>query len=303
MNPYRHILCPVDFSDASRAALHWASRFSKEVAARLSVLHVLDTALLNVGNLVAAPDILAELRRRAEEAFASLKREPELAGAGFRIAEGSPADAIVEASNKEGVELLVMGTHGVSGFQKFFLGSVTERVLHRARVPLLTISPAVEERRTLNHGNHEESRGPKKILMAIDLGPESQSVVRHGVWLAEHYRARLIALHVVSHPYVVVNEVSFEPLTGMELQRLTEPIVAERRKQVEALLPETSGVAVDILLTVGSPFESLRGVLNERSADLVVMGAGGHGEAGIRWMGSTCHKMVRSAPCPVLIVR
>src|SRR5262245_20037633 len=171
MTPYRHILCPVDFSDASHVALRWAGRFSKEIGARLSVLHVIDTALLSVGNLVATPAIFDELRRRGDEAFAPLKREPDLRGATLRISEGAPSNVIVEASNQDGVDLLVMGTHGLSGFQKFFLGSVTERVLHRAPVPLLTLSPAVEGRRTLG------SRGPKEILMAIDFGPESQSVV------------------------------------------------------------------------------------------------------------------------------
>jgi Universal stress protein family len=46
MKPYRHLLCPVDFSESSRQALEWSSRFSREVGARLTVLHVVDTELL-----------------------------------------------------------------------------------------------------------------------------------------------------------------------------------------------------------------------------------------------------------------
>jgi nucleotide-binding universal stress UspA family protein len=296
MTPYKHVLCPVDLSESSRRALEWSSRFSKAVGARLTVLHVVDTGLLSLGNLVAVPDAFDELRRRAEEALLELRRNFDLTHAAVEIAEGAPEDVVVRAANRGDVDLLVMGTHGFSGFQKFLLGSVTEKVLHRARVPLLSISPNVEER-------HAGLPDPRAILMAIDFGPESQAVVRHGTWLAEHFRAKLIALHVVRVPYVVLNESSFEPLTRMEVERLTESLVSKRREDLEALLPESAGAERQAVVRVGSPFESLRAVVEERSVDMVILGAGGHGEAGIRWVGSTCHKMARLAPCPVMVVR
>ena len=296
MTPYKHLLCPVDFSDSSRRAVEWSSKFSKAVGARLTVLHVVDTGLLSLGNLVAVPNAFDELRRRAEEAVLELKRYVDLGHAAVEIAEGIPEDVVVSAANRGGVDLLVMGTHGLSGFQKFFLGSVTEKVLHRAQVPLLSLSPSAEKRPA-------GVADPRAILMAIDFGPESQAVVRHGIWLAEHFRAKLIALHVVRVPYVVLNESSFEPLTRMEVERLTESLVSKRREDLEALLPASAGPERQAMVRVGAPFESLRDVIEERSVDMVILGAGGHGEAGIRWLGSTCHKMVRLAPCPVMVVR
>ena len=295
MTPYKHLLCPVDFSEASRRALEWSSRFSKAVSARLTVLHVVDTRLLSLGNLVAVPDVFDELRLRAEEAVVELKRNVDLTDAALEIAEGVPEDVVVRTANRGDVDLLVMGTHGLSGFQKLLLGSVTEKVLHRVQVPLLSIAPSVE---TGPPGIPD----PRTILMAIDFGPESQSVVRHGTWLAEHFRAKLIALSAVRVPYVVLNESSFEPLTRMEVERLTESLVSKRRSDLEALLPESAS-AERAVVRVGAPFEVLRDVVQERSADMVILGAGGHGDAGIRWLGSTCHKMVRLAPCPVMVVR
>jgi len=295
MTPYKHLLCPVDFSESSRRALEWSSRFSKAVGAKLTVLHVVDTDLLSIGNLVAVPNAFDELRLRAEEAVAELEREVDLTHATVEIVDGVPEDVLVSAANRRNVDLLVMGTHGLSGFQKFLLGSVTEKVLHRAQVPLLSISPRVEET--------TGGRDPRTVLMAIDFGPESQGVLRHGTWLAEHFRAKLIALHVVRVPYVVLNESSFEPVTRLEVERLTESLVARRREDLEALLPESAGSEREAVLRVGAPFESLRDIVEERSVDLLIMGAGGHGDAGIRWLGSTCHKMVRLAPCPVMVVR
>ncbi|HEX9726498.1 MAG TPA: universal stress protein [Vicinamibacteria bacterium] len=296
MKPYRHLLCPVDFSESSRRALEWSSRFSKEVGARLTVLHVVDTELLSIGNLVAVPDAFGELRRRAEEALTALKREIDLGHADVEIVGGVPEDVLVTAANQRDVDLLVMGTHGLSGFQRFLLGSVTEKVLHRALVPLLALSPWVEPQQTMGF------RAPRTIVMAIDFGPESQSVLRHGIWLAEHFRAKLVALHVVSVPYVVLNESSFEPVAQLQLERITESLIAERRKDLEGMLPESTGGEKEVVLTVGSPFESLRNVVEDRSGDMVILGAGGHGNAGIRWLGSTCHKVVRWASCPVMVV-
>jgi nucleotide-binding universal stress UspA family protein len=128
-------------------------------------------------------------------------------------------------------------------------------------------------------------------------------VLQHGLALAEHYHAKAIALHAIGRPYVVLNEASFEPLGQMEVDRLIEALTATRRKDLLAMLPESEGSPVEAIVTVGSAFESLRRIVAERAVELVVMGAGEHGEAGIRWLGSTCHKMVRWAPCPVLVVR
>jgi nucleotide-binding universal stress UspA family protein len=296
MTPYRHLLCPVDFSESSRRALEWSARFSKSVGAALSVLHVVDTELLSIGNLVAVPNAFDELRKRAEEAVAELKRTVDLNHATVEIVPGIPEDVLVDTANRGSVDLVVMGTHGLSGFQKFLLGSVTEKVLHRVKVPLLAISPNVE-------GARAELREPRTILMAIDFGPETQAVVRHGTWLAEHYRAKLIAFHVVRVPYVVLNESSFEPVTRMEVEKLTDSLVSKRREDLEALLPSSTGEKEGVVKVGGLPFDSLRDFVSERSVDLLILGAGGHGDAGIRWLGSTCHKMVRLAPCPVLVVR
>lgn len=297
MTPYRRLLCPVDFSTVSRMALDWSVRFAEDVDGKLILLHVMDTALVSFGNLVAVPDVLPELRGRAEEQLARWKQEMDLSRVQVEMLEGAPDAAIVAAAARHDIDLVVMGTHGLSGFQKLFLGSVTEKVLHRLHIPLLTLSPRMgEEARTT-------FAPPKTIVMGLEFGEEAQSVIRHGVWLAEHYQATLVAVHAVPVPYVVLNERTLERLGPGELARIQENLTADSRKAISELLPKSMSTEAQIVVRVGTPFETLRALMRERSADLVVMGAGGHGEAGIRWLGSTCHKMVRSASRPVLIVR
>jgi nucleotide-binding universal stress UspA family protein len=291
MTPYRHVLCPVDFSACSLKALSWSTRFSKEAGARLTVLHVVDTQMLSIGNLVAVPADFDQARQKAGEAVARLKRRPDLAQASVEIAEGVPANIITNAASHGDVDLLVMGTHGLSGLEKSFVGSVTENVLHRVRVPFLALSPRAPE-------PPEEDRSPGTFLMAIDFGPETRSVVRYGIWLAEHFRARILAVHAVYLPVV-----NLELMSPSEVERLIASVVSKRRKELDAVLAETSRSPRETMVRLGAPYDTLRDVVEERSVDLLILGAGGHGDAPFRWVGSTCHRMLRLAPCPVLVVR
>ncbi len=294
MTPYRHLLCPVDFSEMSRRALEWSLGLREEFSSELTILHVVDTELLAVGNLVAIPDAASELARRAREQFKAWSEELDVSKAQFTILEGAPAETILKATEDMDVGLLVMGTHGLTGFQRLLIGSVTEKVLHRVQVPLLTFSPRVST---------QPGFVPKTILMAVDFGPESEHLVRHGVWLKEHFGAKLLVVYVVPVPYVVLNDRTLEQLTPSQVEKLQGSLGEEYREELQKLLPESAGADVEILTPVGAPFQTLAALVEARNVDLVVMGAGGHGESELRWLGSTCHKIVRSGPAPVLIVR
>lgn len=289
--PYKSILCPVDFSETSRVAVGWSRQLATDLEGELTVLHALDTALLNVGNLVAVPQGGAELRSQAERKMAEWVDELDLSASRVLIEEGVPADVIVKATEDHDVDLLVMGTHGLSGLQKLLLGSVMEKVLHRVQVPLLSFSPRLPE----------APHAPKNILLAIDFGPETKSVVRHGVWLAEHFGAKLFGAHAVPVPYIVLNDRSMERLTPEQLERLKDTLTAERREELSELFPASS-TPVEVVSTVGSAYRAMLEAVEQHDIDLIVMGRGGHGKRNLGWVGSTCHKMVRSVPCPVLIV-
>ena len=129
MTPYRRLLCPTDFSDLSVATIRWSLELAKELEAELTVLHVVDTTLMKVGNLVAVPNVTHELRSAAEVNVENLRSQADLSHARFVIEEGPPVDTIFQATESDDYDLLVMGTHGHSGFSRLMLGSVTEKVL------------------------------------------------------------------------------------------------------------------------------------------------------------------------------
>ena len=140
------ILCPVDFSEPSRRALAHAVTLARWYRARLTVLHAYHVMPLApmAPEMSPALALPAEVR---EQLRGELERFAEPAGADavpveFAVVEGSAAREILRRAQDDPTDLIVIGTHGRSGFERFMLGSVTEKILHRASCAVLTI-PAV----------------------------------------------------------------------------------------------------------------------------------------------------------------
>jgi universal stress protein A len=145
--PITRILVPVDFSSHSDRAFRYALRLASRFGASVELIHVVDNPIASgtwtaegvyVPNLL---EILDSLLREAERQLAALKFAA--AGEGVSIdtfvLTGQPAHTIVEHAQTGGFDLVVMGTHGRTGFSHLFVGSVAERVVRRAPCPVLTV--------------------------------------------------------------------------------------------------------------------------------------------------------------------
>jgi nucleotide-binding universal stress UspA family protein len=148
-NMLRKILVPIDFSEASEAALASACELAKTSDAELIVLHVEELAVLPMGEIpYVAPRVYEELeaavRRRLET------RVAQLSAAGLRVRGrfqvGMASQAIADVTRGEQPELIVIGTHGRRGFSRWILGSVAERVVRSSTVPVLTVRSTREPR-------------------------------------------------------------------------------------------------------------------------------------------------------------
>jgi nucleotide-binding universal stress UspA family protein len=134
-------LVPVDFSKGSEAALDSAIRIAKEHGGKLLLLHVISTAYtfpLEAG----FPDIFETLEKNARESMSELIRRKRLKPRQCRsmlIAGVNPADVIAAVAKKSRAAMIVMGSHGKTGFQRFMLGSVAERTLRYAHCPVLIV--------------------------------------------------------------------------------------------------------------------------------------------------------------------
>lgn len=138
----RRILCPLDFSESSEHALLYAREFARAHDAELLLLHVVELPVTYLAADVALPaDSLERERQRGREnleAVAETARQdwPRVRS---RFEEGSPHPWIVIVARDEGIDLIVMGTHGRTGLAHVLMGSVAEKVVRMAPCPVLTV--------------------------------------------------------------------------------------------------------------------------------------------------------------------
>lgn len=147
MEQIYRILCPIDFSDASQQSLGVAMEWAQRAKAELVVLHVIPPYLPQAIDLAlpVPPDLPAEVERRAEaeshlQSFVD-RNVPREIPVRPEIGLGSAANEIVEFARQEEIDLVVMSTHGYSGWRHLLMGSVAEAVVRSAPCPVLTVGP------------------------------------------------------------------------------------------------------------------------------------------------------------------
>ena len=141
----RRVLCPSDFSPASRPALNRAIEVARANRAELLLVHVMAPFTALVGEGYVPPATFEQIeesgRADAQKRLAALVARAKKAGVRARgiLLEGTAFQEIPRAAKRQRADLIVMGTHGRTGFARLFLGSVAERVVATAPCPVLTV--------------------------------------------------------------------------------------------------------------------------------------------------------------------
>jgi len=135
----RRILVPVDFSKPSLDAVSYALGVARQAGAQIVLLHVVEP--LHAGMLMDTTDLQREIRRAAHERLNKLvaATREALPGVTGKLRPGSAVAEIISFARRAGAELIVMGTHGRTGWRRGFIGSVAERVVRHAPCPVLVI--------------------------------------------------------------------------------------------------------------------------------------------------------------------
>ena len=142
MREIKRILCPVDFSDASAHAIDQAIALAGWCKARITALHVHAPATVALAGLPVLEGLDADLSRVRDETAARFRAATDAGiGVDVLVDVGEPAGRILDRADALSADVIVMGTHGASGFQHLVLGSVTEKVLRKARCAVLTVPP------------------------------------------------------------------------------------------------------------------------------------------------------------------
>jgi len=137
------ILVPTDFSLPSEGALAYAKTLAERFGASIHLLHVLEDPYSTSAYATEVygylpPGLKESWQKNAEERLAKLVPAAGI-GNTATVIFGAPAKAIVEHADNNGIDLIVMGTHGRSGVAHLLLGSVAERLIRTARCPVLTV--------------------------------------------------------------------------------------------------------------------------------------------------------------------
>lgn len=142
----KKVLVATDFEPASESALRYGRVLARSFGAELHVLHVVEHLLAHAVDVYSyaadAPGVQQDLERTARERAEALLDDDdrrELRAVAVTKTSNGPADAILDYARENGIDLIVMGSHGRSGVAHFFMGSVAERVVRNALCPVLTV--------------------------------------------------------------------------------------------------------------------------------------------------------------------
>jgi nucleotide-binding universal stress UspA family protein len=284
----QRILVPVDFSGPSEVALRCATAFAARLGGKIALVHVIESGRL-VGELSESDTGMTEIPRRVEEQLCSLasrSSEPALFD-NVEVRTGRPSQQICQAANEFGSDLIVISTHSYTRLDYVLLGGTAERVICHAPCPVLVV-------------RNQDGRAsePKKILVPVDFSPASLDGLRYALGLARPFGARLTAVHIVE---------LLGPMARLEVdanahERKLRKGIQLRLEELPLEVDEPAG-AFDTLFREGTSYHEIVAMAQRGDFDLIVMASLGRSGLVDMLLGSTAERVVRHAPCPVLVVR
>jgi nucleotide-binding universal stress UspA family protein len=266
---YDTILIPTDGSDAATTAARYGLTLAERFDATVHVLSVVDPdrfatdAVGDVDDLIRRQSERFERRARAAvDRVAAASSVP----VDTHVVEGRPAAVLADAIDDYGADLVAMGTHGRSGVDRYLLGSLAERTLRTAHVPVLAVRA---------DGPLDAEPAVESVLLATDGSEGAERAADHAIAVAAATGARLHALTVGDDDDPAVR-------------------VADRARE--------AGVDATAAARRGRTHETIRKYATDHDVDLVVVGT--HGRTGVErvLLGSVAERVLRTATRPVLVV-
>jgi nucleotide-binding universal stress UspA family protein len=276
----KRILLPTDLSELSLSVFPWAVSFAEGFDATIVLLYADSFAdpidLVGGGFAVSDPeraDSMKDLARRTLEGHAT-NLLPETLHREIVIDVDAPYRSIVR--HAESADLVIMGTHGRTGWRRALLGSVTETVLRETTTPVLAI-----------RGAEEEGQAPaprfSRIVCPVNYTEMALLALSHAVDVASVFDSEIVLVHVV------------EDRTGSG---------SGHAEQLEAWIPSEVARRMKSrkLVLKGDPAEEVIDLARKESADLIVVGAQHKRFSDATVVGVTTERITRHAACPVLTV-
>lgn len=277
---FDRIVIPTDFSDVSQRALEYAKSIAKRYDSRLFLLHVTEPI-----NLITPPEaawvdqegIQQRLEQRLEQAGAELRSQGFWAEA-FAVT-GPVRSEILGFIEENKVDIIVLGTHGKAGFERFLLGSDAEAILRKVKCPVLLIGPNVTQ-------SPGQAWNPRNLLCPTTLDPESAWIAAYAYQLARLNHADFTLLNIEDPAQPAADWNAFEA------------------KFKESLPDAVSlGKSLRTLVSDCAPGRAIVDVAEERNVDLIVMGAHPGPARVTHFAAGTVPQVAAEATCPVMTLQ
>ncbi|HEV8124424.1 MAG TPA: universal stress protein [Gemmatimonadales bacterium] len=301
MAAFRSILVPLDGSTYSVQALALAEQFARKAGATVHLVLVhqraptwfnppevpVDMAAFDDAALQREVDYLAGVARR----FAANSGLPVK----HRVLDGDVPSAIEEFSMAQGVDLVVMTTHGHTGITRLWLGSTADKLIRRLRIPVLVVRPV-----------QDAAIVPpriRRILVPLDGSRLSASILDQAGALARSHAAELVLAMIVEPLPPMVPPVPY-PLSLPPVSEEARILEDQRYLDAVRIRMEDEGLQVETRVLMGRKVaKQITEVAIRESCDLIAMATHGAGGLDRLLMGSVTDQVVRRASIPVLVLR
>lgn len=298
----KSVLVASDFTEASQKPLRHAIGIARHFKAKFYLGHVVSS----VGYTIAGADALDLATNAAHRDVAEVERKLEQDGTlaelshEFIVRRGEIWEELEAIIREKQVELLVIGTHTRQSLGRLVLGSLTEQIFREADNLVLTVGP-----HTMLEAQLEISDGSRSFLFATDFSEASFQALPYAVTFANHFRKRLVLLHVA--PVMPIPE-SFSWSSAPEgIEPLREAAREAALKKLSELISGNLHFAVkpELRVEFGKHGEQILLVARELKTDLIILGLdhSKHGRSAAHLPMTTAYQVVCQAHCSVLTVR
>jgi nucleotide-binding universal stress UspA family protein len=274
----KRILCATDFSETATSALGYAGKFGTAFRAKVSLVYADPFLPPLYFTGMQTEDLIGNLQDWKMAARVHLKRyaQTHLPGQDLEtlLIEKHSAEGILSAAKALNSDLIIMGTHGRTGFNRMMMGSVAETVLRESECPVLTVHPATKK-----------EPGIRNILCPVNYTTIAKESLEYAATVSQKFDARLTVLHVVEPEMT-------KTLEKQEMDRMCEWIPSEVRSHCN----------VQELMDSGNAAEQVIKMAKSTGCDLIVLGAQHKRFSDVTVIGTTTVRVTRHSPCPVLTV-
>ncbi|HOW15696.1 universal stress protein [Methanosarcina sp.] len=282
------ILIATDGSEASERAADFGIDTLKFEGAKVYAVYVIDT-----GSYGSVPvdkkkfKKIEQLEETGHKATSYVEKKAKAAGMEVEsvVLQGNPAEEIVDFAEEERVDMIVVGSLGKSGIKRFMLGSVSEKVVRRAKIPVLVVR------------GQKEEKPYKQILIAADCSKGTEKAVDFGIEIAKLNGAKVYAVHVIDPVFNDLMEEAWAEEAYKQFKKIGREAVSHVEEKAKA-----AGVKVESVVLEGNPAEEIVDFAEEQKVDMIVVGSLGKSGYEQFAIGSVSAKVLRNAKVPVLIV-